>query len=212
VADLCRFSENIDALTVRIVRRVKDLGSTLPTLPGCAELTAAKLILEAANVDRFPNESGFARYAGLAPIPAWSGSTIGRMRVCPFGNRQINTAIHRIAVVQLRLDCPGRAYYRRRRAEGDSGAKAVRVPIAAPVPGGVQPLTRRLRGATAARARRALITAHHLLLGGGPTAAVVDPGHATATPGVRAWCSHTAAQDTEASAGPLSPRRHPGPR
>jgi len=123
VADLCRFSENIDALTVRIVRRVKDLGSTLPTLPGCAELTAAKLILEAANVDRFPNESGFARYAGLAPIPAWSGSTIGRMRVCPFGNRQINTAIHRIAVVQLRLDCPGRAYYRRRRAEGDSGAK-----------------------------------------------------------------------------------------
>jgi len=103
-------------------------------------------------VDRFPNESGFARYAGLAPIPAWSGSTIGRMRVCPFGNRQINTAIHRIAVVQLRLDCPGRAYYRRRRAEGDSGAKAVRVPIAAPVPGGVQPLTRRLRGATAARA------------------------------------------------------------
>ena len=77
-------------------------------------------------MDRFPNESGFARYAGLAPIPAWSGSTIGRMRVCPFGNRQINTAIHRIAVVQLRLDCPGRAYYRRRRAEGDSGAKAVR--------------------------------------------------------------------------------------
>ena len=44
VADLCRFSENIDALTARIVRRVKDLGSTLPTLPGCAELTAAKLI------------------------------------------------------------------------------------------------------------------------------------------------------------------------
>ena len=126
VADLCRFSENIDALTARIVRRVKDLGSTLPTLPGCAELTAAKLISEAANVDRFPNESAFARYAGLAPIPAWSGSTIGRLRVCPFGNRQINTAIHRIAVVQLRLDCPGKAYYRRRRAEGDSGAKAVR--------------------------------------------------------------------------------------
>ena len=37
VADLCRFSENIDALTARIVRRVNDLGSTLPTLPGCAE-------------------------------------------------------------------------------------------------------------------------------------------------------------------------------
>jgi transposase len=64
VADLGRFSENIDALTARIVRRVNDLGSTLPTLPGCAGLTAAKLISEAANVDRFPNESAFARYGG----------------------------------------------------------------------------------------------------------------------------------------------------
>jgi transposase len=126
VADLCRFSENIDSLTTRIIRRVNDLGSTLLNLPGCAELTAAKLISEAANVDRFPNESAFARYAGLAPIPAWSGSTSGRLRVCRSGNRQINTAIHRIAVVQLRLDCAGRDYYQRRRAAGDSGATAVR--------------------------------------------------------------------------------------
>ena len=109
VADLCRFSENIDVLTARIVRRVHDLGSTLPTLPGCAELTAAKLISEAANVDRFPNESVFARHGGLAPVPEWSGSTNGRLRVCRSGNRQINTAIHRIAVVQLRLlNCAGR--------------------------------------------------------------------------------------------------------
>jgi transposase len=126
LADVCRFSENIDALTARIIRRVNELGSTLPTLPGCAELTAAKLISEAANVDRFPNENAFARYAGLAPIPAWSGSTNGRLSVCRSGNRQINTAIHRIAVVQVRLDCAGRDYYRRRRAEGDSGATALR--------------------------------------------------------------------------------------
>ncbi len=106
-------SDEVDALRV-------------PTLPGCAELTAAKLISEAANVDRFPNESAFARYGGLAPVPEWSGSTNGRLRVCRSGNRQINTAIHRIAVVQLRLDCAGRDYYQRRRAEGDSGATAVR--------------------------------------------------------------------------------------
>jgi transposase len=126
VADLGRFSENIYVLTGRIVRRVNDLESTLPTLLGCAELTAAKLISEAANVDRFPNESAFARCGGLAPIPEWSGSTTGRVRVCRSGNGQINTAIHRIAVVQLRLDCAGRDYYQRRRAEGDSGATAVR--------------------------------------------------------------------------------------
>ena len=75
---------------------------------------------------RFPNESAFARYGGLAPIPAWSGSTNGRLRVCHSGNRQINTAIHHIAVVQLRIDCAGKDYYQRRRAAGDSGASAVR--------------------------------------------------------------------------------------
>ena len=68
-------------------------------------MTAAKLISETANFDRFPNEGAFARYAGLAPVPEWSGSTNGRLRVGRSGNRQINTAIHRIALVQLRLDC-----------------------------------------------------------------------------------------------------------
>jgi hypothetical protein len=52
-------------------------------------------------------------------------------------------------------------------------------------------------------------------LGGGPTA-VVDPGHAPATPGhgpgaATAAYTTTAAQNTEAHAGPLSPRRRPWP-
>jgi len=42
------------------------------------------------------------------------------------GNRQLNSALHRIAVVQIHLDCPGRAYFRRRIAEGDSGRTALR--------------------------------------------------------------------------------------
>lgn len=126
VADLSWFSERIDVLTKRIAARVQELGSSLLTVPGCAELTAAKLIAEAANVDRFPNDNAFAKYAGVAPIPQWSGSTNGRLRACPSGNRQINAALHRIAVVQLWRDCAGRAYYRRRRADGDSGAAAIR--------------------------------------------------------------------------------------
>ena len=106
--------------------RVRELDSTLLQLQGCAELTAAKLISETANMDRFRNEAAFARYVGVAPVPHSSGTEVGRVRASRSGNRQCNTAIHRIAVVQLRLDCPGRAYYRRRRAEGDSAVKAVR--------------------------------------------------------------------------------------
>jgi transposase len=126
LADIARFSDNIDALTTRIVDRVRELNSTLPSLPGCAELIAAKLISEAANLTRFKSEAAFARYAGVAPVPAWSGATQGRLRAMRGGNRQLNSALHRIAVVQIRLDCPGRAYFRRRVAEGDSGRTALR--------------------------------------------------------------------------------------
>lgn len=126
VTDIGWLSESIDALTKRITRQVTDLGSSLLTVPGCAELTAAKLIAEAANVDRFPNDSAFAAYAGIAPIPQWSGTTRGRLRACPYGNRQLNAAIHRIAVVQTWREGPGKDYYQRRRAEGDSSASAIR--------------------------------------------------------------------------------------
>jgi transposase len=126
LADIGRFSESIDALTKRLMVRVNDLGSTLPSIPGCAELTAAKLIAETAKVDRFKTEGAFARYVGIAPVPAWSGSTRGQLRMTRGGNRQLNTALHRIAVVQIRLDGPGREYYQRRKAEGDSSMTALR--------------------------------------------------------------------------------------
>lgn len=126
VDDIEYLSRRIDSLSLRIVNRVDELGSSLLSISGCAHLTAAKLIGEAANVDRFRDESAFASYCGAAPVPRWSGATAGRMRASPWGNRQVNTALHRIAVVQITKRGPGRAYYDRRRTEGDSGAEAIR--------------------------------------------------------------------------------------
>jgi hypothetical protein len=42
------------------------------------------------------------------------------------GNRQLNAALHRIAVTQLRSETPGRAYVARRRAAGDTKTEAIR--------------------------------------------------------------------------------------
>ena len=124
--DIDQFSRNIDDLTNRIARHVKALGSTLPDLRGCADLTAARLICGAANVTRFRDEAAFARYVGVAPVPAWSGSARGRMQLTRSGNRQMNSALHTIAVVQIRLEGPGRRYYLRRVEEGDTRAGARR--------------------------------------------------------------------------------------
>lgn len=124
--DIDHFSRNIDELTKNIGHRVKDLGSTLMEITGCGEITAAKFICEAANVTRFRSEAAFARYVGVAPIPAWSGARRGRMQLSHSGNRQLNSALHTIAIVQLRLGGPARAYYDRRIEEGDSKAGARR--------------------------------------------------------------------------------------
>ena len=126
LADIGHFGRGISALTEDIVGRVRELDSTLLQLQGCAELTAAKLISETANMDRFRNEAAFARYVGVAPVPQSSGTEVGRVRASRSGNRQCNTAIHRIAIVQLRLKGPGREYYLRMRHEGDTAYTAIR--------------------------------------------------------------------------------------
>ena len=55
--------------------------------------------------------------AGAAPIPASSGRTV-RYRLNRSGNRQLNRALHTIALNRLRYDPATRAYADRRRSEG----------------------------------------------------------------------------------------------
>ena len=100
---------------------------TLLCLSGCGDLTAAKIVAEVAGVERFKSEDAFARYVGAAPIPHWSGDISVRVRPIRRGNRQLNAALHRIAVTQIRLqNCPGRTYHRRRLDEGDTRGQALR--------------------------------------------------------------------------------------
>src|SRR5215212_2692047 len=126
LADIIRLSEAIDALAKRIGERIRDVAPVLLALPGCGELTAAKLVGESAGVTRFKSEAAFARHAGVAPVPVWSGNTHGRVRMTRSGNRQLNAALHRIAVTQIRLQGLGQAYYRHRIAAGDSTPEALR--------------------------------------------------------------------------------------
>ena len=126
LADITRLTESINALGKRISERVRAIAPALLSMPGCGELTAAKIIGETAGVGRFKSEAAFARHSGVAPIPVWSGNTAGRVRMTRSGNRQLNAALHRIAVTQIRLDGLGQAYYRGRLAAGDSSTEALR--------------------------------------------------------------------------------------
>jgi transposase len=125
LADIAHLSITINALERRIGKRARAAVPTLLAMPGCGELTAAKLVGEAASITRFKSEDAFARYAGAAPVPDWSGSTAGRVHGTRTGNRQINTALHRIALTQLRTGAAGKTYYQRRCENGSHG-KAMR--------------------------------------------------------------------------------------
>jgi transposase len=125
LADIRELTGRINALEKELTALVRAQAPQLLELPGCGPLTAAKLVGETANPARFRSEACFAMHSGTAPIPASSGKT-DRHRLARGGNRQLNAALHRIAVTQIRLDGLGRAYYQRRRAGGDTTMEALR--------------------------------------------------------------------------------------
>lgn len=115
----------VDALESEIADLVAQVAPQLLSEPGFGPLTAAKLIGEIAGAGRFTSDAKLARAAGLAPIPVSSGKT-NRHRLDRGGNRQINAAIHRVAITRARCHPETRAYLDRKRAEGKTTREAIR--------------------------------------------------------------------------------------
>ncbi len=105
--------------------RVTGIAPQLLQLPGCGPLSAAKLLCEIGPIGRFPSDAQLARHAGVAPLDASSGKH-QRHRLDRGGNRQLNCALHRIAITQGRVHPPARAYLERKQAEGKSRREAIR--------------------------------------------------------------------------------------
>lgn len=127
LADIIRLTTEINILAKRIGVRVREVAPTLVGLPGCAELTAAKIVGEAAGVSRFKSEAAFAYHVGVAPIPVWSGNTAGQVRLSRSGNRQLNAALHRIALTQIRMTgSAGQIYYQKLQGANKTKAAARR--------------------------------------------------------------------------------------
>jgi hypothetical protein len=123
--DRCRqLTVRINQLERQLQGLVAPLAPSLLALDGCGVLTAAKLVGETAGIGRFRSRAAFAMHNGTAPVPVWSANR-ERHRLNRGGNRQLNTALHRIAVTQRRLGGPGRAYAHRI-AVGDTKTEAIR--------------------------------------------------------------------------------------
>src|SRR5436190_4088680 len=122
---LRELTQAIRALETEIAELVAKVAPQLLSEPGFGPLTAAKLVGEIAGADRFATDAKLARAAGLAPIPVSSGKT-NRHRLDRGGNRQINAAIHRVAVTRARCHPETIEFVARKKAEGKTHREAVR--------------------------------------------------------------------------------------
>jgi transposase len=122
----CRsLTRTILALDRELQARIDDAAPALLALPGCGPLSAAKLLGEIGPIERFDTDAQLARHAGVAPLEASSGK-YQRHRLDRGGNRQLNCALHRIAITQARVHPPARAYLARKQTEGKSRREALR--------------------------------------------------------------------------------------
>lgn len=125
-------TDEIRQLDRRIAKAARDIESavtasqtTLTQLHGIGTLTAAKILSRVGNITRFRSTAAFATYTGTAPIEVSSGDVV-RHRLSRAGDRQLNSCLHVMALVQIRNKTEGRAYFLRKRAEGKSKKEAMR--------------------------------------------------------------------------------------
>lgn len=125
VASIRAISRQADSLERELRALIASYRPALLAEQGCGTLTAATLIGRTAGAERFPTDAHFARQAGVAPIPVSSGRK-DRHRLHRGGDRQLNRALHVIAITRARIDPETRAYLDRKRGEGKTNREALR--------------------------------------------------------------------------------------
>lgn len=126
VDDLHRIDDQRRQVKRRLAVIVAASKTTLTEIHGVGPVVAATVLGFVGDVDRFASRDHFAAYAGTAPIEVSSGNRRIH-RLSRRGNRQLNHAVHMVAVTQIRN--PGTAgytYYHRKLDEGMGRKAALR--------------------------------------------------------------------------------------
>ena len=125
LAEIVVLDAKMKASDKTLRKAVAATGTGLLDLYGIGPASAARILGDVADVARFATRARFASWNGTAPLDASSGEQ-ERHRLSRAGNRRINRALHIMAIVQIRHDTEGRAYFRRRVAAGKTKMEALR--------------------------------------------------------------------------------------
>jgi transposase len=125
VAQIRSLNRQTDELKRELLELVKAHRPQLLAETGCGPLTAAILIGRTAGAERFRSDASFALQSGTAPIPCSSGQR-QQHRLNRGGDRQLNHALHIIAITRASHDSATKAYLARKEAEGKTTKGALR--------------------------------------------------------------------------------------
>ncbi len=105
---------------------LEEHGSSLVEVDGIGPVLGTRLIGRTGQAARFRSSDAFASYAGVAPVEVSSGERITH-RLSRSGDRQLNSALHLVAVTQVRMrSSSGRQFFDRKIAEGKTRNEAMR--------------------------------------------------------------------------------------
>ncbi|WP_433206508.1 IS110 family transposase [Nocardia sp. CA-107356] len=126
VADVRALDARLKANQQRMQDTVADSGSSLLDVVGVGPVVASRLLGRAGRASRFRTAGAFAVHTGTAPIEIASADK-SRHRLSRHGDRQLNNALHTIALTQVRMPgTRGRIYYDSKIAEGKGHKEAMR--------------------------------------------------------------------------------------
>jgi transposase len=125
ISHLRGLNRGIEQLAAELAELVTAHRPQLLAEQGCGALTAAILIGHTAGNERFHSEAAFGLQTGTAPIPCSSGKRT-QHRLNRGGDRQLNHALHIIAVTRAQHDPATKEYLTRKEAEGKTKKGALR--------------------------------------------------------------------------------------
>src|SRR6516165_3935390 len=125
VSQIRSLTREIDAVKQELLALIKAQRPWLLEETGCGALVAAIMIGRTAGAKRFKSDASFALQAGIAPIPCSSGQH-RQYRLNRGGDRQLNRALHVVAVTRARVDPETQAFLERKQAEGKTKKAALR--------------------------------------------------------------------------------------
>jgi transposase len=125
-ARMSHLADELDQIDDEIASLVRELAPELLEEKGIGPVTAAQLLVSIGDPRRLrKGEASLAKLAGTCPLPASSGQTV-RHRLNRSGDRQLNRALHTIALTRIRFHEQTRAYYQRLLERGKTKREAIR--------------------------------------------------------------------------------------